>query len=133
MRWNLLVAGDQEHITELLLLQVILHFAEGLLRVVCGLEILVRAIGAHPKRAAGHGQPARDRGSDEHSVRNALEVLIMVGFVQKAAQKFFKLKDPTILVLPCLLPAFSLWYLEVFIHKPARKLYFTRLVWSRWC
>lgn len=70
--WNLLVTSDQEHVTELLLLQVILHFAEGLLRVVGGLEILVRAIGAHPKGAAGGGQPARDRGSDEHSLRNAL-------------------------------------------------------------
>lgn len=72
MGWNLLVTSNQEHITELLLLQVILHFAEGLLRVVRGLEIFVRAIGAHPQRAAGGGQPARDRGSDEHAVRNTL-------------------------------------------------------------
>lgn len=87
MGWNLLVPRNQEHITELLLLQVILHFAEGLLRMVRGLEILVRAIGAHPKRAAGGGQPARDRGSDQYSVINADNI----DFCSKSSAGIFRI------------------------------------------
>lgn len=43
----LVVAGYQEHITQLLVLEVGLHLTECLFCMVCGLEKLIRGVGVH--------------------------------------------------------------------------------------
>lgn len=55
MSWNLLVSSYKKDITQLLLLQIVFHFAESLLCVVRRLEILIGAIGVHSKQRAAGG------------------------------------------------------------------------------
>lgn len=66
MSRDLVVSGNEEDITEQLLLQVVLHLAEGLLGVVCGMETGISSITVHAQRGGGgaaHGEPIK-RGNE---------------------------------------------------------------------
>lgn len=52
MSWYLVVPRNQKDITQLLVLEVGLHFTERLFRMVCGLEKLIGGIGIHPGEGA---------------------------------------------------------------------------------
>lgn len=62
MRRDFVISSNEENITELLLLKVILHLAEGLLRMICSMEVFVRPIAVHShwRRAAVYRQPGRE-------------------------------------------------------------------------
>lgn len=53
----LVIPSYQEDVAQLLVLKISLHLAEGLLRVVRGLEELVGGVGVHPGESA-QSQPA---------------------------------------------------------------------------
>lgn len=59
MSWYLVIPRYQEDITQLLVLQVRLHFTERLLCVICGLEKFVRGVGVHSGEIA-QTQPVED-------------------------------------------------------------------------
>lgn len=50
--WYLVIPRYQENVAQLLVLQVHLHLAERLLCMICGLEKLIRGVGAHPGEVA---------------------------------------------------------------------------------
>jgi len=45
---DLVISSYQKYITQLLVLKIGLHLSKGLFRMVCGLEKLIWAVGAHP-------------------------------------------------------------------------------------
>ena len=58
MSWYLVISCYQENITQLLVLEVGLHFTKGLFCMICGLEKLIG--GVHPGEIA-QNQPVEDR------------------------------------------------------------------------
>lgn len=50
--WYLVISRYQENVAQLLVLQVHLHLAERLLCMICGLEKLIRGVGAHSGEVA---------------------------------------------------------------------------------
>lgn len=57
---DLVISSYQKYITQLLVLKIGLHLSKGLFRMVCGLEKLIRAVGAHPRETA-QSQPVGKR------------------------------------------------------------------------
>lgn len=55
--WYLMIPSYQEDITQLLVLKIGFHLAEGLFCMVCGLEELVGGVGVHSRKSA-QSQPA---------------------------------------------------------------------------
>lgn len=120
--WNLLVSYYEKNIAQLFLLQIIFHFAECLLCVVCRVEVLLRAIGVHAKQwAAGCRQPVMK----EH-IQGLQPYKLWLCSLRKFCSKgimeaFTIIKAFRILVLLCLLTFVLVWYLQIFICKTAYK------------
>lgn len=57
---DLVISSYQKNITQLLVLKIGLHLSEGLFCMVCGLEKLIGAVGAHSRETA-QSQPVEKR------------------------------------------------------------------------
>lgn len=64
--WYLVIPCYEEDITQLLVLQVRLHFTERLLCMICGLEKLIGAVGVHSGEIADN-QPTEDETQNSDS------------------------------------------------------------------
>lgn len=57
---DLVISSYQKYITQLLVLKIGFHLSKGLFRMICGLEKLIWAVGAHPRETA-QSQPVGQR------------------------------------------------------------------------
>lgn len=78
MSWYLVISCYQEHITQLLVLEVRLHFTECLLCVIRSLEKLVGGVGVHSGEIV-ENQPVEDKKKkmleERHRLRTHLPLM----------------------------------------------------------
>lgn len=60
MSWYLVIPCYQQYVTQLLVLEVGLHFTERLLCMICGLEKFIGGVGAHSGQIA-QNQPVENK------------------------------------------------------------------------
>lgn len=71
MSWYLVIPCYQEDITQLLVLEVGLHFTERLFCMICGLEKLIRRVGVHSGEGA-QNQPVDNKQGGEVEKRHVV-------------------------------------------------------------